>query len=211
MVSGEAGEVELVARVLGGPLEVSAALVQRFGGLHGLLRQAPEDLATVRGVGPARAARLHAALLLGRRAAFPPPEPSRPVISASAAFAWLGPPLRGLPVEELHALYLDRRRRPLSRRVLTRGCDRFTVVDPRQIFRPALSLAAAGVVIGHNHPSGDPTPSPQDREVTRRVAAAGRVIGVELVDHLVICDDRWVSLRERGDFPSESALASWTG
>jgi DNA repair protein RadC len=200
----EFGVHELVALVLGtgtasrSVLEVAGALIDQFGGYRALSRAQVQELAAVHGVGLARAVRLHAAFELGRRALAVPEEHDRPVTGPADACAWLGPGLRGLVVEELHALYLDRRGRPLGRRMLTRGSDAFTVVDPRQVFRPAVALGAAGVVIAHNHPSGDPTPSPQDRDVTRRVAAAGRVLGVPLVDHLVIADDGVVSLAELG-------------
>ena len=76
----------------------------------------------------------------------------------------------------MRPLYLDRRQQPLAMRTLTRGSDGFTVVDPRQVFRPAVQLGATGVILAHNHPSGDPTPSAMDREVTRRVRKSGEVI-----------------------------------
>jgi DNA repair protein RadC len=207
----EVGDVELLSRLLGVQgLGLAAALLDRFGSVQALARADEGELRSVHGMGPLRSARVHAALVLGRRALVEEPV-GDVVIDAGSAYARLGPPLRGLTVEELHALYVDRRRRPLARRRLTQGSDRFTVVDPRQIFRPAVALGAVGVVLAHNHPSGDPTPSPQDREVTRRVAAAGRVLGIELLDHLVIGGDRYVSLRERGDLVgSELIAASWT-
>lgn len=201
---GEFGGHELLALLLGtgtaqqSSLEVAVALLDRFGDLRALGRAQVQELAGVHGVGPARAVRLHAAFELGRRALTAPERFEAPVLSAEAALAWLGPPLRGLTFEELHALYLDRRGRPLARRMLTRGSDAFTVVDPRQVFRPAVGLGAVAVVLAHNHPSGDPEPSSQDRDVTRRVAAAGRVLGVELLDHLVVADRGWTSLANQG-------------
>ena len=206
-----AGDIELLAALLGLPLTAAAALLDRVGGVTALLRAHPADLARLPGVGAKRAVRLAAAAQLGRRLADPPEDSRAPVLDARGAHAHLAPALHGLPDEELHALYLDRRNRPLERRRLTVGSDRFTVVDPRQIFRPAVSLGAAAVVLAHNHPSGDPTPSPQDREVTRRVAAAGRVLGVTLLDHLVVGHGGWVSMRETGDLDtSEPLAANWT-
>ncbi|MCB9664536.1 MAG: DNA repair protein RadC [Alphaproteobacteria bacterium] len=205
------GDVELLALVLGGRgLGAAAGLLERFGGLARLAAAEPAELASVPGVGRASALRVAAALRLGRRS-LRTGEPPRVLDSAWAAHALLGPGLLGLAVEELHAAYLDRRRRVLDLRSLTRGSEQFTVVDPRQIFRPAVALGAAGVVLAHNHPSGDPSPSVQDLEVTRRVAAAGRTLGIELVDHLVVAREGWVSLRETGQLdPGVPMAASWT-
>jgi DNA repair protein RadC len=112
--------------------------------------------------------------------------------------ALLAGPLRALEHEELHALYLDRRNRPMAVRALTRGSDAFTIVDPRQVFRPAVRLGALAVILAHNHPSGDPSPSPADLEVTRRVDRAGKVLGIRLLDHLVITAGAETSIAERG-------------
>jgi len=94
--------------------------------------------------------------------------------------------LEHLDVEELHALYLDRRARPLAIRRLSVGNDSSTIVDPRQVFRPAIQLGACSVIAAHNHPSGDPSPSAEDRAVTLRLMEAGELLGVPLLDHLVI-------------------------
>lgn len=206
-----ASEVDLVARVLGNRSWAAAqALIERYGSVRGLSRADVVEVGKVPGVGAVRAQRLAAALTLGRRVLEQLPERGAVVADANAAFAWLGPPLTALAVEELHALYLDRRSRPISHRKLTRGSDAYTVVDPRQVFRLALAVEASAVVLAHNHPSGDPTPSPQDREVTRRVAAAGRTLGVELVDHLVIASEGWVSMRGTGDLVvSEHVRMDW--
>ncbi len=200
------GDAELVALVLGtgsagrSSLEIAASLLDQFGGLSGLARRQPHELCQVGGVGAERAVRVHAALEIGRRA-LEPPEPQEPVCSPVHAWRVLAPALTGLQDEELHALYLDRRRRPIARRRLTRGSDAFTVVDPRQVFRVAVGVGASGVILAHNHPSGDPTPSPQDRDITDRVARAGRVLGIPLLDHLVVGAAEWRSLAEEGSLP----------
>lgn len=186
-------------------LAIAGQLLDSFGGLSGLARAEPAELLAVPGVGLARAVRLHAALEAGRRATRGQAERPDPVRAPDDAVSWLAPALRGLPHEELHALYLDRRHRPLALRCLTRGSDGLTVVDPRQVFRPAVGLGAAAVVLAHNHPSGDPTPSTMDREVTRRTVKAGEVLGVSLIDHLVIGGSDWVSLAAEGVVPRASA------
>ncbi|MBN2797817.1 MAG: DNA repair protein RadC [Deltaproteobacteria bacterium] len=214
---GVFGDAELVALVLGTGTsqravgEIAAGLLARFEDLEGLANAHPGELAREVGVGPARAVRLHAALQAGRRSLRQRAAPMRAVDSAERAREHLAPALRGLLHEELHALYLDRRLQPLARRMLTTGSDAFTVVDPRQIFREALHIGASAVVLAHNHPSGDPTPSSQDLEVTERVAQAGAVVGVSLLDHLIIAGDRWRSLATEGLFvPSRRAGPTWT-
>ncbi|MFK7929256.1 MAG: DNA repair protein RadC [Myxococcota bacterium] len=207
------GEVELVALVLGtgsggrSALGIAADLLHRFGGLRGLASAEPGRIANeVQGMGPARAVRLHAGLQAGRRSVGAR-DHGQTIRTPEAAFELLSPALLPLDVEELHALYLDRRLRLVAYRVLTRGSDGLTIVDPRQVFRPAVQLGASHVVMAHNHPSGDPTPSVMDREVTRRVHRAGQVLGVALVDHLVIASGGWRSLAEQ--LPLANVGPSW--
>ena len=101
--------------------------------------------------------------------------------------------------EVMGALYLDTRNRLLAEREIFRGTLNRAAVEPRPILRQGLALSAAGVILYHTHPSGDPAPSAEDLAFTRRIAEAGEVVGVRLVDHLIICPgERWVSLRQRG-------------
>ncbi len=204
---GRFGDAELLALLLEtgvagrSAFGVASDLIERFGSLRALSRHQAPELAGVRGVGVARAVRVLAALELGRRA-LAGPAPGGVVDGPEAAYRLLAPRLTGLAEEELHALYLDRRRRVVAHRRLTIGSDAFTVVDPRQVLRPAVGLGAQAVLLAHNHPSGDPTPSAQDREVTTRVARAGALLGVPLLDHLVVGDASWVSLAAEGLLPS---------
>jgi DNA repair protein RadC len=115
-----------------------------------------------------------------------------------AAERAIRPYLDGQGDERILAIYIDRTLRPLEIVTLTTGNDQYTVVCPRQIFRKALEVGASYVIMAHNHPSGNPEPSPQDLEVTRRVLAAGQAVGIQLVDHLIIGDPGYVSLAQRG-------------
>ena len=127
------------------------------------------------------------------------PRTRPPVVRSPAdVYDLLAADMAHLPTEELHGLYLDRRQRLLHRRQLTRGNDRFTIVDPRMVYRVAVELGAASVIVAHNHPSGDPTPSSADAEVTRRLAEAGALLGVPLLDHVVIAAEGHASLAETG-------------
>jgi DNA repair protein RadC len=197
------GDAELLGLVLGtgcsgrSAVEIGREILAAVGGLGGVTGQPAAALARVKGVGPARAVRLHAALSLGKRAMVGPGDEN--VISRPEdAFSRFGPRLDGLAQEELHGLFLNRRNAVLAYHVLTRGNDSHTIVDPRQVFRTAILLGASGVLVAHNHPSGDPSPSVADVEVTSRLQNAGRLLGVELLDHLVVAGGRCRSLREEG-------------
>ncbi|MEN0064748.1 MAG: DNA repair protein RadC [Myxococcota bacterium] len=205
---------DVLACVLGAPAgqgrAVAARLLAQFGSLRALARSEPQELLEVLGVGPERAVRVHAALELGRRAQrLPEGRGPNPVRHPDDARAWLVPGLQGLGHEELHGLFLDRRRRVLARRRLTVGSDSFTVVDPRQVFRVALGVGAQAVVLAHNHPSGDPEPSRLDRQVTDRVVEAGRVLGIVLVDHLVVGATETRSFAESGWLSPDPTGLPW--
>lgn len=198
------GNADLIALILGtgaggqSTTRIAADLLDSWPDLRSMAQVSPQSLARVRGVGMVRALRLQAALQLGIRAQLD--ANPRPVClrTCEDAAGWLAPALQGLFQEELHALYLDRRLRPVSKRVLTVGSDAHTVVDCRQILRVAIEVGAAALVIAHNHPSGDPEPSREDVQVTQAVAAAAGVVGVSFLDHIVVGGGRWVSLAQRG-------------
>jgi len=202
---GRFGDDELLALILGtgtadrAAIEIARDLLARFDGPGGLVQAPPGALAGVPGIGEARAVRVHAACALGRRARLYPP-PSR-VLAPEDAWDYLHPHVVDRAQEELHALYLARGGRLLACQRLTVGNDCFTIVDPKQVLRPAVALGATGIILAHNHPSGDPTPSEADRDCTRRVAEAGRVVGVVLLDHLVMGRHHFVSLAAAGVLP----------
>jgi len=184
---------------VGRPVErIAHTLLTQFGGLSGLLAAEPQELLGIGGLGPAQAARVHAAMVLGSRCMVRADDGLVQVHGRVDAERLLAPRLRGLGEEELHALFLDVRHRVVGWRALTRGSMAFTVVDPRQVFRVAIRLGAAAVILAHNHPSGDATPSTQDLDVTRRVDHAGRVLGIRLLDHLVVGATEVVSLAAQG-------------
>lgn len=187
------GDLELLALVLGGPGARAAAaeLVERYGPLATVARTPPRQLTAVPGVGPARAARLAASLELARRGAHPPADRRQPIRDPADAARWFVPALAGLDHEELHALYVDQRKRPIVYRRLTTGSESATVVDVRQVLRHAIEAGASGMLVAHNHPSGELTPSGADLDVTRRLRAAGNTVGIELIDHLLVARDRW--------------------
>ncbi len=196
---------DLLALVLDGgtgrSLGLARELLERFGTVKALALEPPAALMEVPGVGASAAVRVHAACALASRP--PPARWAAPLGGPEAAVRFLRPHLSQLPHEELHALYLDRRLRVKAHRRLTVGSEGHTIVDPRQVLRPAVMVGAGMVLLAHNHPSGDPTPSAQDVQVTRRVAEAAAVLDVRLVDHLVLGEPGWTSLA------AEGVLAPW--
>lgn len=198
------GDNELVALILGSGVRGASALglandlLGRCGGLHGLARATAGELAQVEGIGPARAAQLVAALELGRRALAHAPGARVQFRSPRDAAAYLLPTFGARPVEQFGIVLLDTRHRVLRTAIVASGTLNSTIVQPRDVYREAVLGAAASIVAFHNHPSGDPSPSPDDVALTRRLRAAGTLMGVELVDHIVLGDARYCSLKEMG-------------
>lgn len=192
---------ELLALVIGaGSSGASASTVALrlqecfAGSLQRLAALDVAELEGVRGVGTATAARLTAALELGRRAAAEDQDPGAPIRGPADVFRRMGPRLRDLAQEEFHALVLNTRHCVIREVLVTRGTLDASLIHPRDVFRIAVTEGAAGVILVHNHPSGDPTPSAEDRAVTRQLADAGRAVGIPILDHVVIGRGRYVSL-----------------
>lgn len=196
---------ELLAIVIGtGSRRADALDVARAvlglgaGSLRELAGRPAAELAGVAGMGRAKAARVAAALELGRRLAVEAGE-RRVVVRAPADVARrLGPGLRDLPVEEFRVLTLDAQNRITRELLITRGILNSSLVHPREVFRPAIAEAAAGIVVAHNHPSGDPAPSADDRAVTRQLVEAGRLLDIPVYDHVIVGGDRYFSFAEAG-------------
>ena len=146
----------------------------------------------------ARFARLLAALELGVRAAGEPLERGRRLHGPGDVHGIFGPRLRHLVQEEFHVLLLDTRHRLLRAALVTRGTADTSLVHAREVFREAVREGASAVILVHNHPSGDPRPSPEDRTVTRQLSEAGNLVGIPVLDHVIVGDGRYVSMAEEG-------------
>jgi DNA repair protein RadC len=167
------------------------------GALASLVRLAPEEVSARLGARMPQAWRLAAALELGRRVAV---ERSleRPVVRGPADVQrLLGDLVQGEEREQFHVLLLDGKHRLKARHTVSVGSLSSSIVHPREVFRPAVRVAAAAVLCAHNHPSGDPEPSPEDVAVTQRLDQAGKLLGIPLLDHVVLGDRSWVSMRQR--------------
>jgi len=181
------------------PLAVMAedALV-RCDGLAGLAQAQPRELEQVPGVGPVRAAQLAAAFELGRRAAVDWPAGRWTVRAPRDLATRLTTELGHLPREELRAVLLDTRNGVLAMPTIYRGNVSAAVVRIAELFRDAVRLHAPRLILVHNHPSGDTTPSPDDLHLTAEAVAAGRLLDITVLDHLIVGHGSWASLRDRG-------------
>ncbi|MDH5235250.1 MAG: DNA repair protein RadC [Gemmatimonadota bacterium] len=179
--------------------ETAADVLHRAGGSLRRLGQMPlARLTAFHGVGEVRALAMHAALELGRRLAAEGVEDGEPMRGPRDVWRFYAPRLEGLTVEEFHVAILDSQHR-LERDVLvSRGILNSSLVHPREVFREAIAERAASLVLVHNHPSGDPTPSVDDRAITAQLVAAGRLLDIPIQDHLVIGRGRFLSFAEAG-------------
>jgi len=193
---------ELVAVLLGAPSrssEVAAtALLEQEGGLRSLASRTPEELGRAAGVGPARAARLLASVEIGRRLAAEPLLRGVTVRTSGDVFRHYHPHLRDLRVEQFRVLLLDGKHRVLREELVSQGTLTSSPVHPREVFGAAIRHHAAAVILVHNHPSGDPSPSADDLEITRRLADVGDLVGIQVLDHVVVGDGAFASLADRG-------------
>jgi DNA repair protein RadC len=179
-------------------LGLAEVLLSQFAGLRGVANACLEELGRVKGIGPVKAIEIAAAVELGRRLAAISDD-ARPVIHSPQDVAnLLLPELRDAKKEHFKSLLMDTKNRVLKIVTVSIGTLDSSLVHPREVFKDAIAASAASLIVAHNHPSGDPAPSAEDRRITQRLAEAGQLLGIELLDHIVIGNDCWVSLKERG-------------
>ncbi|MBF7084619.1 DNA repair protein RadC [Desulfallas sp. Bu1-1] len=166
--------------------------------LRELAEMTPEELMALPGIGRAKAIRLAAAFELARRLANTMPEDRPSIRSPENAAVLVMGEMRHLDREHFWALLLNTKNRVIAREVISIGTLNSSAVHPRELFKAAIRRSAAAVILVHNHPSGDPTPSQQDIEVTKRMVEAGNIVGINVLDHLVIGDNQFVSLKAQG-------------
>ncbi len=179
-------------------VRLAERLLSEFGGLAGIARARVPQLSSLPGMGLAKAAQLKSAFELGKRLAASVDGPKAVVRGASDAAALVMEDLRHREQECLAAIFLDVRGQVISVRVITVGTLTGSPAHPREVFREALAQGCASLILCHNHPSGDPTPSKDDIALTTRLVQVGELIGVPLLDHIVIGGGRYVSLKEAG-------------
>jgi DNA repair protein RadC len=204
--AGALGDNELLAIVLGhgraraSALDLANAVLGAADGAHGLVRTRYDELCAIPGIGSARAAQILAAVELGRRTLTRAARERVQIVSPRAAAEFLLPQYGNRPVEQFGVLLLDTKHRVLRTLVLSVGTLDASIVHPREVFGAAAAAGAAALVLFHNHPSGDPKPSQDDVPWTRRLAAAGILMGMDVIDHVILADVRYYSFKEEGTF-----------
>ena len=199
--AGALGDNELVAVVLGqgrahaSALDLANAVLAR-GGLRALLRKTHEELRQVPGIGAARAAQVLAAIELGRRTLTRLDEARPRLASPRSVAEYLLPQFGNRAVEQFGVLLLDTKHRVIRAAVLSVGTLDASIVHPREVFREATAAGAAALVLFHNHPSGDPEPSDDDCRLTERLVAAGVLMGIDVLDHVILAEAKYFSFRE---------------
>ena len=198
------GDNELMAIILASgsrgcdALELANRILERAGGLHALARRAPDEL-SVPGVGAARAAQIVAAVELGRRTLIRTALERPQYLTPQQLACYLLPQYGAASVEQFGIVMLDTKHRLIRVKVVAVGSLDSAVVFPREVFREATTASAAAIVLFHNHPSGDPRPSKDDLLLTYRMLRAGDIMGIDVIDHLILADQRYYSLAEAGE------------
>ncbi|MFD2670488.1 RadC family protein [Marinicrinis sediminis] len=195
---------ELLAILLrtGTVSESAVHLAQRIfsevGGLRALVDSSVDQLTDIRGIGPAKAVQIKASIELGRRLSRASLD-EHPVIRTPEDAAMLVmEDLRYLQKEHFVCLFLNTKNHVVGQETLSMGSLNASIVHPREVFRAAIKRSSASIICVHNHPSGDPEPSPQDLDMTKRLMDAGEIIGIEVLDHIIIGDQQFISLKQKG-------------
>ena len=178
-------------------IQVAERLLADNDGLRGVAQMTLQEMAHIPGIGLAKATQIKAAIELGRRLVAESPDSRYRIRSPQDIYNLLGPRLRDEKREHFVALLLDAKGGVMRQETISIGDLSSSIVNPREVFRPAVRHAASSIVVAHNHPSGDTTPSPEDIAVTRQLVEAGKLLSIELLDHLILGDNRYLSLKER--------------
>lgn len=182
-------------------MQLAQRVLAKTGGLKGLTSASWQELAEIPGIGPAKAAQLLAGVELGRRISRSLPEERYAIRSPRDAAQYVMDELRYQRQELFICLFLDTKYKVIDKKCIFKGSLNVSVVHPREVFHEAIRRSSAAVICVHNHPSGDPTPSREDIEVTERLVEAGRILGIDMIDHLIIGDQTYYSMKEKGLIP----------
>ncbi len=179
-------------------VQLADRLLSRYGSLRALARCTAGELQAVSGIGPAKASQIVAAFAIGRRCISEPLPAGTFITGSRQLFEHMREQFRGIKKEHFYVLLLDTKHRIIRRERVSVGSLNESIVHPREVFRNAIRESAAKVIFVHNHPSGNPDPSPQDRRLTARLAEAGDLVGIKVLDHVVVGDESYFSFAEQG-------------
>lgn len=178
-------------------IRLAERLLHHFRSIKGIAQATADDLACVKGIGPAKACELLAALEIGKRLAAFSDAPRPTIRRPDDVYQLVGSEMRYLSQEQFRTVALDTKGGVIKTKMVTQGSLNSSIVEAREVFRDAISCNAASLIAVHNHPSGDPAPSAEDISLTKRLVEAGSIIGIDVIDHIVVGDGRWISLKER--------------
>ncbi|HOP63790.1 MAG TPA: DNA repair protein RadC [Spirochaetota bacterium] len=202
----ELSDIELLAVILGtgtkekDVLQLSADLLKKTGGLTSISRSGLREIAMEKGIGLKKAVKLKAAFELGKRAITCAPYMNR-ISTPLAVWELLLPETAGLQKEEFRVLVINNKNMLIKKSIVSIGTITEAIVHPREVFRDAIREGGSGIIVAHNHPSGNTTPSKQDIETTKRLYEAGKIVGIPLVDHIILADSSYYSMKENGYIP----------
>lgn len=202
--SGHLSNQEILAILLGSGtkeesvMSLSHRVLMHFEGLKLLNDATIEELMAIKGIGTAKGVLILSAIELGRRMNQYKPDERYTIRSPEDGADYMMEEMRSLNQEHFVVLFLNTKNQIIHRQTIFIGSLNASIVHPREVYREAVKRSAASIIVAHNHPSGDPTPSQEDIHVTRRLVESGKMIGIELLDHLVIGDRKFVSLKEKG-------------
>ncbi|WP_257346639.1 RadC family protein [Pseudalkalibacillus decolorationis] len=179
-------------------LQLSQKLIGRFEGLNLLKDATIDELTSVKGIGNAKAVEILASLELGKRVNQLKIEERYVIRSPEDGAKYVMDEMRFLSQEHFVCIYLNTKNQVLHKKTVFIGSLNASIVHPREVFKEAMRRSAASIICFHNHPSGDPNPSREDIDVTQRLTECGKIIGIDLLDHIIIGDQKFVSLKEKG-------------
>lgn len=179
-------------------LQISNQLLHKFDGLRLLMNASIEEISNINGIGEAKATQLLAAFELGKRINRLQFEERFVIKSPDDCAKFMMDEMRFLEQEHFICLYLNTKNQIIARETIFKGSLNASIVHPREVFKEAFRRSASSIICLHNHPSGDPTPSREDIEVTKRLVGCGKIIGIELLDHIIIGEHKYISLKEKG-------------
>lgn len=195
---------EVLALILGRGIKdesvmvTSQKLLSKFGNLKNIAAASVEELTEIKGIGPAKAAQIKAAFELSKRLENSFDEGQKTTVkSPEDAIKSVKNQLKGKKKEHFLILSLDTRNHLINTHTISIGSLDSSIVHPREVFKEAISSTAASVIFVHNHPSGDPTPSEDDVKLTKRLVEAGEILGIEVLDHIIVCDRDYLSMKGR--------------
>lgn len=179
-------------------LQISNQLLHKFDGLRLLMNASIEEISNINGIGEAKATQLLASFELGKRINRLQYEDRFVIKSPDDCAKFMMDEMRFLEQEHFICLYLNTKNQIIARETIFKGSLNASIVHPREVFKEAFRRSASSIICLHNHPSGDPTPSREDIEVTKRLVECGKIIGIELLDHIIIGEHKYISLKEKG-------------